>query len=379
MGSIEKRHRTKRDGTSYHVWRARTRLRNGQARSKTFARKIDAEAWLTTMQAGRLDGTAADPKRGRTLYSTWLDRWQPTRKHGRRPSTVARDDSYLGNHVRPHWADWQLAAIERADVVDWIGGLSDKGLAPATVAKVYQLFAASIEDAVTDRYLGLSPCRDVELPKVRKRQMRFLTPAEIAKLADKMDVRYRSLVLVAAYGGLRIGELAGLHRGDVDLDRSQVKVQRAVSWVKGHLHVHEEPKTSAGRRSVGLPAFVVAKLTDHLDEHSGERIVFPAPEGGYIDPNRFRRRQFNPAAKAAGLDGLHPHALRHTAVSLWIAAGADVKRVAARAGHSSVAFTLDRYGHLYPDDETELMGALDKAARAASKADNVVPIRPKGA
>lgn len=379
MGSIDKRPRKRRDGTTYHVWRARTRLRNGQARSKTFERKVDAEAWLTTIEAGKLDGTAADPKRGRTLYRTWLDRWQPTRRHGRRPSTVARDDSYLDNHVRPQWGEWQLASIERSDVVDWVGTLTDKGLAPATVAKVYQLFAASMEAAVTDRYLGISPCRDVELPKVRKRPMRFLTPAEVAKLADAIDVRYRALVLVAGYGGLRIGELAGLHRGDVDLDRGQVKVERAVSWVKGHLNVHEEPKTSAGRRSVGLPSFVTAELADHLGAYAGPTIVFPAPEGGYLDPNRFRRRQFSPAAKAAGLDGLHPHALRHTAVSLWIAAGADVKRVAARAGHASVAFTLDRYGHLYPDDEAELMGALDAAGKAAASADNVVPIRTKGA
>ena len=379
MGSIDKRQRTKRDGTTYHVWRARTRLRNGQARSKTFARKVDAEAWLTTIEAGKLDGTAADPKRGRTLYGTWLDRWEPTRRHGRRPSTVARDESYIANHVRPYWSDWQLAAIERADVVEWVGGLTEKGLAPATVAKVYQLFAASIEDAVTERYLGVSPCRSVELPKVRKQPMRFLTPAEVAKLADKIDPRFRALVLVAGYGGLRIGELAGLHRPDVDLDRSQVRVERSVSFVKGHLHVNEEPKTSAGRRSVGLPAFVRDELSDHLDAHAGPTIVFPSPGGGYIDPNRFRRRQFDPAVKAAKLGPLRPHDLRHTAVSLWIASGADVKRVAARAGHASVSFTLDRYGHLYPDSEGDLMGALDKIGRGAADADNVVPLRAKGA
>ena len=379
MGSIDKRQRTKRDGTTYHVWRARTRLRNGQARSKTFARKVDAETWLTTIEAGKLDGTAADPKRGRTLYGTWLDRWQPARRHGRRPSTVARDDSYLDNHVRPHWADWQLASIERADVVDWVGSLTEKGLAPATVTKVYQLFAASIEDAVTERYLGVSPCRSIELPKVRKSAIRFLTPDEVARLADSIDPRYRALVFVAGYGGLRIGELAGLHRGDVDVERRQLRVERSASWVKGHLYLHDEPKTSAARRSIGLPAFVMDELADHLDNHAGPKIVFPSPGGGYIDPNRWRRRQFDPAVKAAGLGELHPHELRHTAVSLWIAQGADVKRVAARAGHSSVSFTLDRYGHLYPDADDDLMGALDKIGKAANGSGNVVSIRSKGA
>ena len=68
---------------------------------------------------------------------------------------------------------------------------------------------------------------------------------------------------------------------------------------------------------------------------------------------RFRRRVWRPATRAAGLDGLRIHDLRHTAVALWIAAGANPKEVAARAGHTSVSFTLDRYGHLYPEADTE--------------------------
>ena len=378
MGSIDKRQRTRRDGTTYHVWRARTRIR-GQARSKTFARKVDAEAWLTTIEAGKLDGTAADPKLGRTLYGEWLDRWERTRRHALAASTLARDEAYLRNHVRPRWADWRLADIERADVVEWVGSLSDAGLAPATVRKAYQLFAASIEAAVTDRYLGVSPCRNVPLPKVTKPAMRLLTPDEIARLADTVDPRYRALVLVGTYAGLRIGELAGLHRDALDLDRPQLRVVRKVAWVRGHLHVDEYLKSSAGRRTVGLPRFVADALGDHLDRHAGDTIVFPSPDGGYLQPTNWRRRQFDPAARAAGLDGLRPHDLRHTAVSLWIAAGADPKRIAARAGHASVAFTLDRYGHLFPDSEDDLMGALDRLGRDANGAGNVVSIRSKGA
>ena len=374
MGSIDKEQRQKRDGTQYHVWRARTRLRNGEARSKRFPRKVDAEAWLTTMEAGKLDGTAADPKLGRTTYGAWLDKWEPTRRHGSRASTMARDESYIRNHLRPHWKDWQLAHIERTDVVEWVGDLSDKGLAPATVRKAYQLFAASIEGAITERYIGVSPCRSINLPKIARTNMRFLTPTEVGRLADKIDDRYRALVLVAAYGGLRIGELAGLHRDDVDIDKRQVRVVRGVSWVKGHLHVNQ-PKTAAGRRSIGLPQFVADALADHLDDHAGEDIVFPAPGGGYLQPNLFRHRQFAPALIEAKLTGLRIHDLRHTAVSLWIASGADVKRVAARAGHASTSFTLDRYGHLYPDAEDDLMGALDALGRAAKTPNNVASIR----
>ena len=78
-------------------------------------------------------------------------------------------------------------------------------------------------------------------------------------------------------------------------------------------------------------------------------MVFTAPKGGLLRVIAFRARIWRPATRTAGLDGLRIHDLRHTAVALWIAAGANPKEVAARAGHTSVSFTLDRYGHLYPE------------------------------
>ena len=83
------------------------------------------------------------------------------------------------------------------------------------------------------------------------------------------------------------------------------------------------------------------------------------PHGGTLRLAGFRHRIWRPATRAAGLEGLRTHDLRHTAVALWIAAGANPKEVAARAGHTSVSFTLDRYGHLYPDADQALRDRLD--------------------
>jgi integrase len=120
------------------------------------------------------------------------------------------------------------------------------------------------------------------------------------------------------------------------------------------------PKTRASRRTVGLPRFVVEELAAHLAEPGDpEGFVFTAPQGGPLRVTAFRARVWRPATRAAGLDGLRIHDLRHTAVALWIAAGANPKEVAARAGHASVSFTLDRYGHLYPEADTALRDRLD--------------------
>lgn len=156
------------------------------------------------------------------------------------------------------------------------------------------------------------------------------------------------MVLVAAYAGLRIGELAGLRRHRVDLLRGQLEVVEQCVWVKGHV-TFAPPKTRAGRRRIGMPRTVVDEAVHHLEHYAGDDLVYVAPEGGPLRPTHFRRRVWRPATLAAGLEGLRIHDLRHTAVALWIAAGASVKEVATRAGHTSVAFTLDRYGHLYPD------------------------------
>jgi integrase len=199
----------------------------------------------------------------------------------------------------------------------------------------------------------------VPLPKVEREEMRFLTPAEVATLADAIAPRYRALVLVGAYGGLRIGELAGLRRSRVDLLRGTVTVAEIVVEVRGVLHIGP-PKTRASRRTVGLPSFVAEELAAHLTGPGDpESFVFTAPHGGPLRVTGFRARVWRPATRKVGLDGLRIHDLRHTAVALWIAAGANPKEVAARAGHASVSFTLDRYGHLYPEADTALRDRLD--------------------
>jgi integrase len=223
--------------------------------------------------------------------------------------------------------------------------------------------------AVDAGYVAQTPCRNVPLPKIEREEMRFLTPAEIITLADAIRPLYRTLVLVGAYGGLRIGELAGLRRGRVDLLRGTVTVAEIVTEVEGKLYFGL-PKTRAGRRTVGLPRFITRELEAHL-EGAGDPSdhVFTAPNGGPLRVTAFRARAWRPATKAAALDGLRIHDLRHTAVALWIAAGASPKEVAALAGHTSVSFTLDRYGHLYPDSYATLRDRLDARHSSAQERD----------
>jgi integrase len=353
MAHIERR--TRSGKISY---RARYRDPAGRERSKSFSRKVDAERWLAEIEHAKTRGSWTDPALGKVRFSNWLTAWWATTTN-LRPTTRARDETLLRLYAVPRFGDMPLAAISQLEVRAWVADLSARGFAPATVTKAYQLLGKVMAAAVDAGYLARTPCRKVPLPKVERDEMQFLTPTEIVTLAEAIRPTYRALVFVGAYGGLRIGELAGLRRGRVDLLRGTVSVAEIITEVSGRLHFGP-PKTRASRRTVGLPRFVVRELAGHLHGNTApDDHVFTAPEGGTLRIVAFRNRIWRPATDAAGLAGLRIHDLRHTAVALWIAAGASPKEVAARAGHTSVSFTLDRYGHLYPEADTRLRDRLE--------------------
>jgi integrase len=340
------------------AYRARYIDPTGRERSRSFSRKVDAERFLTTVESGKLQGTWTDPARGKVTFAAWLETWWTTAAD-LRPSTRARDRSYFNSLILPRFGAAPLAAITQPSVQAWVADLLARGLAAETVVKAYQLLGRTMTAAVNADMLARSPCRAVRLPKIERQEMRFLTPAEVARLADAIGPRYRALVLLAAYGGLRIGELAGLRRGRVNLLRGTVDVAEIVVEVKGKLFIGP-PKTRAGRRTIGLPQAVVDELATHLGPlGSADAHVFTADKGGVLRTSNFRVKVWLPAVRAAGLVPLRPHDLRHTAVALWIAAGANPKEVSVRAGHTSVSFTLDRYGHLFEGHDLELRDRLD--------------------
>jgi integrase len=200
----------------------------------------------------------------------------------------------------------------------------------------------------------------------RVRSWAYLNPAEIAHLADKIHPAYRALVFVGAYGGLRIGELAALRRSRVDFAAGTVDVAETVNELKASWSSGRPRPGRAGARSACRPGswrswpttWAPGRLTDQCSRPRA---------AGQLRISKFRRNIWRPAVADANLMGLRIHDLRHTAVALWIAAGASPKEVAARAGRTSVSFVLDRYGHLFPEADTVPRARLDSLFRAATE------------
>jgi integrase len=222
-----------------------------------------------------------------------------------------------------------------------------------------QVFNKAMRAALEDRLISVNPVDRLPLPKVEREEMRLLTPDELRHLADTIDPRYRAFVVLAGYSGLRAGELLALRWGNVDMLRRQVTVIETLTDLAGQ-QSFGAPKTRAALRMVTVPSFVTEELSRTVDSPPDAcELVFSSPDGHPVRLTLFRRRFWNPAVEEAGLAPLRIHDLRHTAVALWIAAGANPKQIAARAGHTSVSVVLDRYGHLLPQHDGELMQRLE--------------------
>jgi integrase len=178
-------------------------------------------------------------------------------------------------------------------------------------------------------------------------ERQFLTYDQVEQLAAAAGP-YGTLIRTLAYTGLRWGEATALRARHVDLVRRRLDIRRAFSDVRGRL-VEGTPKNHQAR-TVPIPHWLATELKGLIHGRGPDDLVFTTLGGYPLRHSNFRRHVWNPAVAVAGVDGLTPHGLRHTAASLYIAAGTPPKVVQRILGHSSVAITLDLYGHLYPDE-----------------------------
>jgi integrase len=189
----------------------------------------------------------------------------------------------------------------------------------------------------------------------------FLTHEQVDRLADACT-GFELLIRLLAYTGLRWGEATALQVKRIDLLRRRLEVVRTAIDL-GEV-TYGTPKTHQ-HRSVPIPRSLVDELAQHIAGKEPDDLVFTSPRGAALRNHNFRRRVFAPAATAIGVPPLTPHDLRHTAASLAVQAGANVKAVQRMLGHASAAMTLDVYAGLFGDDLDAVADRLDEAAAKA--------------
>jgi len=333
----------------------------------TFATRADANRFLAIVEADLLRGAWSNPRLGKTTFREWVEQWRKTTT-SLRPKTTDLYEYLLRRFLLPAFGDLPLAHLDVMAVQTWLAEQHNADqVSPSTIAKAYRLLRRILGCAVQAGYLPQNPCVVRGAGSEHAPEMRIATVEQVAKLADAVPPRYRALVLVAAYGGLRWGELVGLRVRRVNLLHGSVQVAEQGTLVAGKLYVGP-PKTAAGMRTVTLPRAAAAELAAHLDRYATsdpDGLVFPAPRGGYLHNGHFLTRVRYPATKQAGVQGLRFHDLRHTAATLAIAAGASTRELMERMGHSSMTAAI-RYQHVMPGRDAAIAAALDGLLETAS-------------
>lgn len=352
-GSIQKINRP-------NPWRARYRAPDGRERSKSFARKIDAEKWLTAQLADSDRGVWTDPKAGTVTVEEWSESWL-SGLHGLKPKTIHGYQSLLRSRVVPAFGEAQLKRITPAAVRAWIAEMADEGLSPDRIRQARQLLSAMLDQAVNDGLIARNPAKGVRVPPVRPRRQLFLTADELERLADAAERRQRgagALIWFLGWSGLRWGEAVALRGRAVNVERRRVRVEEAATEINGRLDFGT-PKTHEAR-TVIVPRFVVERIAPLAKAAGRDGLVFTATGGGPLRTSNFRKAVWTKAVAKAGLpEDLKVHDLRDTAASLMISSGASIKAVQRALGHATASMTLDRYAGLFEDDLEALADRLE--------------------
>ena len=237
------------------------------------------------------------------------------------------------------------------------------GKSATTVIRAYGVLAAILDNAVSDKLLVVNPARGVKLPRKPQHRHVYLTHEQVDRLATEAKGN-GTLVLLLAYTGLRWGEAAGLRVRDLDMLRRRATVSENAVTVGGKVVVGT-PKSHKAR-SVPLPRFLLEPLARQCEGKGMDDLLFPGPDGKHARPPYSVDGWFAGAVVRAGLPRITPHGLRHTAASLAVSAGANVKTVQRMLGHASAAMTLDVYADLFDGDLDQVADRLDKARKKSA-------------
>jgi hypothetical protein len=220
-------------------WRARYVGPDGKEYSKRFGRKVDAQQWLDRETTKVGTHTWVDPAGSREVFAPMAEAWFAT-KASKKPKTVAGYRSILDTVVLAQWGEYRLSDISFVDVQTWISGLSvdggvrfeAAGLSPSRVVQSFQVMNMVFKYSIRAKRLAVNPCVDVELPRIIPPEKQYLEHRQVQELAVASG-RFRSLVLVLAYSGLRFGEAVALRCRDVDLDKARIWVSKSATHVTG--------------------------------------------------------------------------------------------------------------------------------------------------
>ncbi|MFT2706206.1 tyrosine-type recombinase/integrase [Clavibacter zhangzhiyongii] len=343
------------------MWRARYRDADGKEHARHFRKKTgegSAQAWLDTVTAAVVTGTYLDPKTAKLTVGDWCDLWLEGYQNNR-PSSVRQARTHV-KHIRAQFGARPLGSVRPSEIRAWTVKLKESGLADSTVYALHARLSHVFSDAAHDGLIPRSPASRRTSPGGGKQRPYVATTQQIWALHDALPEGMRPVVLLGAFAGLRVAEIAALRVTDVDFMRGIITPE---------IQYPSEPlKTDMSRTPVPIPPDLALEL-NRVPAKWGSGTLVVGAQGRAVAPYTIETAFRAARTTVEGLpEGFRIHDLRHYYASLLIASGLDVKVVQTRLRHASAKTTLDTYGHIWPDTDESARAAIGNvlAARADS-------------
>ena len=362
-----------------------------QTRKRGFATKRDAELFAATVEVSKARGEYIPTSAGRTTIGELGADWLSRQRGHLKPSSYIVMETAWRVWVKPRWGDVAVGKIKSTAVQQWLSDLGQgsddvKPVGASVLRRAHYVLSSILADAVTDRQLAHNPAtaasrkagrrEGVKLPATTRKRPSYLTHQQVAALAAASG-EYEGLVLTLSYCGLRWGEVVGLRVRDLDLLRHRANV--AENAVQSGKRIYTGTPKTHKQREVPLRSFLLTHLARQCEGKDRDDLLFPGDgDDGHLRRPHPTSGWFAKAVAESGIPRVTPHDLRHTAASLAVSAGANVKAVQKMLGHASAAMTLDIYADLFDDDLEAVATALDQA-RSRDCVQNVSTAWPRGA
>lgn len=353
-------------------------------RSVYGATQAEVRKQMTAIQAALDAGTYQAPDK--TTVGEWLDEWLETFcKPKVKPLTYSAYSASIKNHIKPHMGAVKLQTLKGLHVQKMYNSLMGSGRSAKTVKNTAAILHKALSVAVKQGLIPVNPCDAAELPKVTHKEIKPLSDAEIPLFLKAIEGHpMQNAYALCLFAGLREGECLGLSWDNVDFDAGRLTISQQLQYErkKGAEYYISDSTKSGKTRVIEPPSIAFQYLRAERTRQTENRLaagelwanphnlVFTNETGKNLTFFLFYRK-FKKIAATIGRPDARPHDLRHTAATVAIASGSDVKSVQDLLGHATASFTLNVYAHtsdqMKKDTAARMQSYYDNLTKAAAK------------
>ena len=338
-----------------------------------FKTKKEAKTYATIKENELLSGTFS--MSNKILLENFISEWYDRQiKDSYATNTVTGYNTRIKQHIIPYMGKIQLNKIKTTDVQEFYYNLIDNGLKPISAKRVILSLKKCLAYAQKLGLISNNPC-DIEYIKDSKGdKLKVWTEEQLIYFLDEIKEDYLyTPIMLAAFTGMRIGELCGLQWSNIDFDNNKILIAKEVinDKLSKKIYLTEILKTSTSLRFITIPNFLKEYLSS-LCPDDKDSFVILSRNDELCNPRNLSMNFTKKVSKFKDLPQISFHDLRHTHATILLKHGENIKVISERLGHSSIKTTLDTYSHVLPSMEEHTALLLDNIFI------NKLDLNPKG-